>query len=317
MKKGIVDYNVQEYFEGHLLVKQATYGTARNGNGFLTVILGDATGDIKTMVWNADDNKIKTFQSGQIMYVKGNITEYQSNKQLQLMDYDTTDDGDGINITDLLQRAPIEGNTLLAKIVAEVNTMTNETLKQITLEILMHYSSEFKTHPAAKRLHHAYVSGLAYHTYSMLNLGKALCELYPILNKDLLLSGIILHDIGKIKEYTSYLNTEVTLEGKLKGHISIMNEEINHHAKRIGLEDEEEVILLQHMILSHHGLQSNGWGSAVSPQIIEANILHHIDSIDAEMDTLTSAVTKTEPKAFTERLFSLDNRAFYHHNLPK
>ena len=111
------------------------------------------------------------------------------------------------------------------------------------------------------------------------------------------------------------MNTEVTLEGKLKGHISIMNEEIGQTAKELGLDDKDEVLYLQHMVLSHHGLQSHGWGSAVSPQIIEANVLHRIDTMDAEMDAYIKAVGSTKQGEFTERIFGLDNRSFFNHGL--
>lgn len=313
--KGLKDYNVGDSFEGFLLVKGFTKGNARNGNPFLTVTLGDSTGDVRMMVWNAGAEEEKTFVPSTVMWFKGEITEFQSNKQLNSFDYRTATPSDNVKPTDFLQKAPIEGNVLLARIVADIHNIENETIREITLTILNKYADEFKTHPAAKSVHHAYVGGLAYHTYSMLNVGKAVCDLYPILNKDLIVAGIILHDIGKITEYTGYMNTKVTLEGQLKGHISIMNEEIGQTAKELGLDDKDEVLYLQHMVLSHHGLQSHGWGSAVSPQIIEANVLHRIDTMDAEMDAYIKAVGSTKQGEFTERIFGLDNRSFFHHGL--
>lgn len=312
---GINQYNVGDSFEGFLLIKNYTKGTARNGNPFLTVTLGDSTGDVRMMVWNAGPQEEQMFKSGQVMWFKGEITEFQSNRQLNCFDYRTATPSDNVKPIDFLQKAPIEGNVLLARVVADVNNIKNDVIREVTLAILNENADEFKTHPAAKSVHHAYVGGLAYHTYSMLSVGKTMCELYPVLNKDLIVAGIVLHDIGKITEYSGYMNTEVTLEGRLKGHISIMSEEIGRVAKDIGHEGKHEVLLLQHMVLSHHGLQSHGWGSAVSPQIIEANVLHHIDKLDAEMDAYTHAVNNTKKGEFTERIFGLDNRAFFNHGL--
>lgn len=136
----------------------------------------------------------------------------------------------------------------------------------------------------------------------MLKLGKAIADLYPTLNRDLLYAGIILHDVGKVVELSGPVATMYTVEGNLLGHITIMVNEIAKIASELEIEGEE-VMLLQHMVLSHHGKEE--WGSPKKPMIQEAEILHYIDNIDAKMNMLTRALGKTTPGEFTERLFLL------------
>ena len=176
-----------------------------------------------------------------------------------------------------------------------------KTLFEENIEKLSYY-------PAASKNHHEYVSGLAYHTYGMLKVAESFCTLYPTLNKDLLYSGITLHDLGKTIELSGPVVPEYTLEGKLLGHISISNAMIKETANKLHIEGEE-VTLLQHMILAHHG--KNEYGSPVLPQIKEAEILYLIDNIDARMAMMDKALETVEYGKFTKRVFSLENRALY------
>ena len=143
----------------------------------------------------------------------------------------------------------------------------------------------------------------------MLRLAKAIADLYPVLNRDLLYAGVILHDIGKVVELSGPIATTYTVKGNLLGHITLMVSEIEEVARTLGVEETEEVMLMQHMVLSHHGKEE--WGSPKRPMIQEAEMLHYIDNIDAKMQTLTRELEYVEPGEFTKRLFSLDQRAFY------
>ena len=312
---GIKDYKVGDRFTGPLLIKNVKKGKTNSGNDFLAMTLCDATGDIVANIWDSTAEQEQSMLAGAILMVSGTITEFRSKRQINMQVFRLSKPEDNIDIGQLLQKAPISGNAMLSSIVTEIKEMKNKNIQSITLNVLKNNADKFKTHPAAKNVHHSYMSGLAYHTYNMMKIGKALCEIYPALNRDLLLAGIILHDIGKIVEYTSYINTEPTLNGKLRGHITIISEEIAMVAKELKLDDSQEKLLLQHMVLSHHGLQSNGWGSAVSPQIIEANVLHRIDTIDAEMDMYIGAIAETEEHEFTSKIWGMDNREFYNHGL--
>lgn len=313
MKKGINDYKINEKFEEFLLVKEAKKGVARNGNPFLNVTLADATGEVTAMVWDATEGHEAIFTNGEVVKVQGVIGEYQGNRQINLQRYRKATENDPIEVSALLKSAPIEGTKSVSEIKSEINQMINPNIQAITLKVLEKFESDFKMYPAAKQVHHDYVYGLAYHTYTMMNIGKSLCVIYPELNKDLLLAGIILHDIGKVVEYDGYVGTDYTLKGKLIGHIPIIFEEIGKIAEEIGLGDTEERVLLQHMVLSHHG--KGEWGSPVTPQVLEAQILHQIDMIDAGVDAYKKGVAETEEGEFTDKVFGLGNRSFYKPNI--
>lgn len=312
MKKGIANYHYGEVFNGYMLVKNSTQGTARNGKEYLNVTLSDSSGEITAMVWDADENKIKIFTTGHIVNVEGKIDEYQGKKQINLQNFRLKNEDDGVILSDLLKSAPMEGELLFKLILSTVLGMKNEKIKMITSALLEEYEEDFKAYPAAKSMHHNYVSGLAYHTFCMLEIAKSLCEIYPELNKDLLYAGVILHDLQKVREYDGVVSTERTLEGMLKGHLVMISEEIGSVAKELGIEGEE-VLLLQTLTLSHH--LKGEWGSPVAPQILEAEILHYIDMIDARMDMLKNALSKVEKGEFTEKLWGLDNRSFYKPNI--
>ena len=312
---GIKNYKIGETFTGPLLIKNVKKSKTTTGKDYLAINLSDATGEIASNIWDSTPDHESSILPGSILMVSGVISEFKSKKQINMKSFRLSKPEDNVNIGDFLQMAPVNANKMLQEIADEIKQFKNENIKAITLTLLKNNSDKFKTHPAAKNVHHAYMGGLAYHTYSMLKIGKAICEIYPILNKDLLLAGIIIHDVGKILEYTNYPNIESTLDGKLRGHLTMVSEQIAFIAKDLNLEQSQEKLLLQHMVLSHHGTQSLGWGSAVSPQIIEANILWRIDTIDAEMDMYKGAISDTEIHNFTAKIWGMDNREFYNHGL--
>ncbi|MER2064386.1 MAG: HD domain-containing protein, partial [Alkalibacterium sp.] len=164
--------------------------------------------------------------------------------------------------------------------------------------------------PAAKTNHHAFMGGLAFHTVSMLRIARSLSEIYSDLDVSLLFSGIILHDVGKVVELSGPTATDYTLEGKLIGHIVMINEDIVRACKELKIdEDHEDVLLLKHTVLAHHGELE--YGSPVRPLIPEAEMIHYIDQIDAKMNMISSALRKTEPGEFSERVWAMNNRSFY------
>ena len=142
----------------------------------------------------------------------------------------------------------------------------------------------------------------------MLRTAEALCDIYPSLNRSLLYSGIILHDIGKVKELSGPIGTTYTTEGNLIGHIVIAVEEISMIAAELEIEGEE-VLLLKHLILSHHGKLE--YGSPKVPMLKEAEILHFIDNIDARMMMMDKHLDNTDKGKFTDRIFPLENRNLY------
>jgi 3'-5' exoribonuclease len=209
--------------------------------------------------------------------------------------------------------APIKVAHIRKDIDKVIDQMTNKVIHQITKHIYDRYNKEFYLYPAASKFHHAYISGLAYHTHTMLKLAKGFLKVYDYLNEDLLLSGIILHDICKIFEFDSYENSEYTIKGKLIGHISMGVNLIHEVAKTLGYEDTEEVMLLEHIIISHH--YYGNFGSPKKPNIAEALMIHFIDNIDSKACVLGEELDLVKKGELTKSMPVLDRERYYKHHL--
>lgn len=308
MKKGIGHYQIGENFDHFLLIKSATKSTASNGKPFLSFMLKDQTGEIDAKLWEASPEDTKVFQQGELVKVNGEVGQFRNKPQLKIHSIRPAQTSDGVFVTDFVEKAPIEKENLMERITEAIFEMKNPNLQRMTRQLVKHHQEELLTFPAATRNHHEYVSGLAHHVVSMLNLAQEMTRLYPELNKDLLYAGVIVHDIGKVRELSNASSPSYTLEGKLLGHIPMMVEEIRKVADELKIEGEE-VTALQHMVLSHHGKLE--WGSPKPPLIREAEVLHFIDMLDARMNMLNRALDKVNPGEFTDKIFPLENRIFY------
>ncbi|QWB99671.1 HD domain-containing protein [Mycoplasmatota bacterium] len=211
--------------------------------------------------------------------------------------------------------APIKITEIKKDIDKIVDDIENPIIKAITNKIYIKYKNDFYLYPAASKFHHAYISGLAYHTHSMLKLAKGFLKVYQYLNKDLLMAGIILHDVCKIFEFTSYENSEYTIKGKLIGHISMGVNLIHQVAIELGFEDKEEVMLLEHILLSHH--YYGNYGSPKKPNIAEALMIHFIDNIDSKACVLGEELDLIEAGDLTKSIGVLDRERYYKHHLTK
>lgn len=278
-----------------------------NRSTYLSLTLQDETGSVDAKLWNANEEQVNTIVKGKVVQIKGDVIKYNDDRQIKIIKINvaSNDDRDKIKF---LKQAPLDSDFMINQIKKYIEKIDNMKLYQLVTTLFEENIEKLSIYPAASKNHHEYVSGLAYHTYGMLKVGEAFCELYPSLNKDLLYAGITLHDLGKTIELSGPVVPEYTVEGKLLGHISISNAMIKETADRLHIEGEE-VTLLQHMILSHHG--KNEFGSPVLPQVKEAEILYLIDNIDARMAMMDKALENVEPGSFSKRVFSLENRALY------
>jgi 3'-5' exoribonuclease len=308
MSKGLLEHEVGEQAELFLLVKNSTKGIASNGKPFLTLILQDRTGDIEAKLWDISEQDEQTYKAETIVKVSGDLHNYRGRLQLKIRQLRPASPQDGMKISDFLETAPVSQDEMMGKITQYIFDMKNPNIQRVTRHLLKKYSQDFLVYPAATKNHHEFVSGLAYHVISMLDLAKAISGLYPSLDRDLLYAGVILHDLGKVTELSGPISTTYTTEGNLLGHITIMVNEIGKAAEELGIKGEE-VVVLQHLVLSHHGKME--WGSAKPPMIKEAEILHYIDNLDAKMNMMDRALRHVKPGEFTERVFALDNRSFY------
>ncbi|WP_352392339.1 3'-5' exoribonuclease YhaM, partial [Streptomyces sp. NPDC097941] len=243
-----------------------------------------------------------------IVKINGDIQNYRGRMQLRIRQIKLVSQEESVRLSDFIETAPLESEEMQAKINQYIFDMKNPNIQRITRHLVKKHQKAFFEYPAATKNHHEFVSGLAYHVVSMLDLAKAIAGLYPSLDTDLLYGGIILHDLGKVQELSGPISTTYTVEGNLLGHITIMVNEIGKAADELGIKGEE-VMILQHLVLSHHGKAE--WGSPKAPLIKEAEILHYIDNLDAKMNMLDRALERVKPGEFSERIFPLENRSFY------
>lgn len=314
MVSTIAEVEVGEIYEGYVIIKGINVGTTKNGDPFLNVLVGDVSLDIEFKVWSEQVGLFtEAYGVDDVVKLRGQITLFRDKKQLQVQEIRKVKDDEEVDMSTIIRVAEVAGSDAIKEIRKVIDAdIENPVLKEITEVILEENEELFIEYPAAQLIHHNYVGGLAYHTLSMLTVARSLTKVYPFLDKELLYAGLILHDVGKVKEYAGITDTQKTLDGHLLGHISIISQEIYLVAERLGYSEHEEVVLLQHMVLSHHGKLE--WGSPVKPLLPEAEILHHIDMIDARMDGLKKAYEGVEKGSFTEKLFAFDGRSFYKSN---
>lgn len=211
--------------------------------------------------------------------------------------------------------APINTEAIRNDIEAIIAGLENPVIKKMTQTIYDRFREDFYLYPAATKFHHAYISGLAYHTHSMLMLAKGFFKVYSFLNEDLVNAGIILHDICKIFEFDSYEGSEYTIKGKLIGHITMGANLIDAVANELGYQDTEEAMLLAHIIISHH--YYGNFGSPRKPAIAEALIIHFIDNIDSKTTVLGEELNLVETGHLTSSIGVLERERYYKHKLTK
>ncbi len=205
--------------------------------------------------------------------------------------------------------APVDPNETKRIIETYIGKIQNKIIKEIVDVIYKKNEKDFYLYPAATKFHHAYIGGLSYHTSTMMKLTDGFINVYPVLNPDLLYAGIFLHDVCKVSELSNYAGPEYTKEGKLLGHITMGVKEIEVIATELGYRGTEEVLLLEHMILSHH--YYGNYGSPKKTNIPEALILHFIDNIDSKMTVLHETLDQMEPGEFSAPIGVLDREKYY------
>ena len=309
MSKQIQMYTDGDKLTVKVLLNSVTKGVTNKGAPYLSLVFQDGSGTIDAKYWNVGKEALDAFKPGMLVEVNGDVLCHNHQLQFRVQNMREISQ-EGIDLRDYVKASELSENQLKFEIMKYVSDIQDETISKLVREMLKQREEKFFVYPAAQKNHHDFVGGLATHVLGMLNLADTLAKSYPLLNRDLLIGGVILHDLGKLDELSGAIVTEYTMEGRLLGHISLMQAEISDTAKRLGLEGEA-VTLLRHMVLSHHGVYE--YGSPVLPMIPEAEMLYLIDNIDARMNTLKKALEPVEPGNFTPRIFAMENRAFYKH----
>ena len=308
MIRKIKEFQASERWNIPLLIKEVKNGTTAKGAPYLTLTLQDSSGLIEGKFWDVKKADIDAIHIGHVEAISFEVLDYNHNLQLRIN-----------RVVDLDQSTvPLEEYVIASDIPEEerrnsagafIESIENPRYRRLVKEMLKMAGDKYYRYPAASRIHHNYLGGLSEHSLGMAKLACAVTELYPQLNRDLLLAGVLIHDIGKTAEMSGPVTTEYTLAGRLEGHISLANGWLSEAAEKTGLADTEEAILLHHMILAHHGHYE--FGSPVLPMVQEAEVLYLIDNMDARLNTLRQALADTKPGEWTQKLFSMDNRQFY------
>ena len=297
-------------FEGFLLVRIAEKKTDKNGRDYVDMNLTDRTGEINCKIWNWDE-KENVPESGSVVKVRGSVQEYNGRTQLRVEKWRVATEEDQLDMNLLVPSAPRSATDMRREIDETVASLQSENLRKLTEAMLEIAGESLSWFPAAQRMHHAERSGLLHHTTDMIRLAKGILEVYPWLNRDLLLAGVIIHDLGKIEELKSDKTgnvTDYTRDGQLLGHLVRGITNLNRAAEKTGVQGEA-LVMLEHMLLSHHGEAE--YGSPKPPMFPEAEALHWIDMMDARMNTMKGVIEKTPEGAFSEKIFSLDRRVYH------
>lgn len=310
MDKKLYDYAMDETGELFLLIKSVVERKTRMGKTFLSVTFQDVSGEMVGNIWDVSATEIETYIPGRVVHLTAKREEYNGQPQLQINKIRLATDGEPNDPELYVKSAPLNRAEMIEKLNEVIAEITNPKMNKIVRYLLNKFSKDFFHAPAAKTNHHAFNGGLAFHTISMLELAKTIVSYYPNINASLLYSGLVLHDLGKVMELSGPTATEYTLQGQLIGHIVLVDQEIVLACEELAIDKEaEEVIMLRHVILAHHGLLE--YGSPVRPQVKEAEIIHYLDQIDAKITMMEDDLSKIEPGEFTPRIWALENRTFY------
>ncbi|WP_247937957.1 3'-5' exoribonuclease YhaM family protein [Streptococcus gordonii] len=303
-----------EFFEGFYLIKSAEVRQTRAGKDYIAFTFQDDSGEIEGKLWDAQPHNVAEYTAGKVVHMQGRREVYNNTPQVNQLVLRLPRSGEPNNPADFKEKHPVDPKDLRDYLAQMIFKIENPVWQRVVRALYSKYDKEFYSYPAAKTNHHAFESGLAFHTATMVRLADAIGDIYPQLNKSLLFAGIMLHDLAKVIELSGPDDTEYTVRGNLIGHIALIDEEITKVLLELKIDDsKEDVTVLRHVILSHHGLLE--YGSPVRPRIMEAEILHMIDNLDAEMMMMTGALAKVGEGEMTSRIFAMDNRSFYKPNL--
>lgn len=307
----IHEMKIGDQVEGFFILSNAFAKQAANGKPFLSAVLEDRTGTIEGKVWDYS-GPVTPGDVGAVVKIRGAVSEFRGALQLNIERIRMAESSDGYRPEDLVPTAPIDVEASYRKIVELVESMDDPDYAAICRALLEKHSAQFQTIPAAKSVHHGFVNGLLMHTLFMLELADFMAGVYSaVINRSLLLAGTLLHDIAKIDEFTTSslgLVTDYSMKGNLLGHLVMGAQEVAAAAAALHV-PEEKSVLLQHLILAHHGEPE--FGAAVRPQCAESDLLSNIDMIDSRMEIYRETFQEVPEGTFSKRIFALDHRVYH------
>ena len=289
--------------------------TTNNGKPFLSGTICDRTGSVEIKIWDySGPIGARPDDTGRVVKIRGSVSEYRGALQISVHRIRMAEAADDYDTALLVPTAPIDADAALADVQRLVASITDADYRSVAETMLARHLDAFRRIPAGKSVHHSFLSGLLMHTYNMLRTADFLAGLYPeVIDRSLLLTGTLLHDFGKEREFAFSdlgIVTEYSTAGQLLGHLVMGAQEVADAARELGI-PEEKSMLLQHLLLSHHGEPE--FGAAVRPMCAEAELLSYIDLIDSRMEIYAETLPTVPAGSFSARIFALEKK-IYHHN---
>ncbi len=309
----LANFDEGKLFDSFFLVLLKQQRTTKSNKPYLNLILGDKTGQLEGRVWAPDDPRIaKDFERGEIVKARGSASRFDDRLQMKI-DQLRKATASEVDKSDLLPSTTYDVAELWRQLESFVDSFTNPDLKLLLTTMLAEpdLAQAYREAPAARQLHHAWLGGLLEHVISLLTLADRVVPHYPLLDRDLLLTGVILHDIGKVRELSWNTGFDYTVEGTLLGHIQMGAALAERTMDSLPNFPPKLKTLVLHMILSHHGKLE--FGSPKLPMIPEALVLNFLDDLDAKMQAVQGEFDKCiregkGPDELTGKVWALDQR---------
>ena len=284
--------------------------TKRDGNPYLRLVLSDRTGTIPAVMWDGIGEETQDIEAGILVDITGKATAYQGQVQLTVQRIRRCDPA-GIDPGGFLPQTRKDVDKMFDRLTVLIDSVQSEWIRILLKAVFEDetFVRDFRRAPAAKHMHHAYLGGLLEHTLSVALLADRVASHYAGIDRDLLLSGALLHDIGKVFELDFQHTIDYTNEGRLLSHIVLGLRLLDQKVSDIPGVDPERLMLLRHLMVSHHGHRE--FGSPEEPKTIEALILNYVDEIDAKVTAVRELMHSTDPKEQWTAWHRLLERQFF------
>ena len=310
--KLIAQLEIGDEAEGFYVLKTAQSRVSNSGKPFLSAVLADRSGAIEAKVWDYG-GPVGPADEGEVLKIRGTVNEFRGAPQMIISRLRLTQEGDRYNLGDLVPVAPIDADAAMEELRSVVERIEDGDYRAVCRWMMDRYGERFASIPAGKSMHHSFVGGLLMHTLYMVRTADYLAGLYaPVIDRSLLLAGTLLHDFAKCDEFVTSplgLVTEYSTRGQLRGHLVMGAQAAAEAAGELGI-PEEKSMLLQHMLLSHHGEPE--FGAAVRPMCAESELLSMIDLIDSRMEIYQETLEDVPAGQFSKRVFALDKKIYRH-----
>ena len=311
MKKHFIrDITPGDKVDDLFVLMDKALSTTRKGKSFLNLSLSDRSGKAPAKVWDNAEQLSSAAKVGEVVRVKGEAGEYRGEVQITVREMSPVPP-DEVSPADFIPATGKDVDDLMARLIRLVESVKNDHVRALLESFLKEpdFARRFAASPAAKSMHHAYAGGLLEHVLSMAILADKLAHHYEGVDRDLLIAGAVLHDIGKVEELGVSTGIDYTDEGRLLGHIVMGLCMVERRIADIDGFDPKTAMLLKHMMASHHGAQE--FGSPQPPKTLEAVLLNYIDEIDARINGIRSFMDQQDPDEPWTPFHRLLMRQFY------